>query len=663
MTEMTIRPQHAAFEDAEDIGRNGSANPTMGDIIATRFSRRSLMKGLLAVSAITATVSPMALLSATRAAAATDAVFPFPELEAGVDRTHHVAAGHEAEILIRWGDAVEADAPAFDPMNQTAAAQAKQFGYNNDFLGFIAIPGKDPAENAVLVVNHEYTNRELMFPGIAVQDGKELKFQPLTKDIADIEIAAHGGSVLEIARGADGKWQVVKGSPLNRRITGQTPMLVTGPAAGSDRLKTSADPTGTKVAGMFNNCAGGVTPWGTWLSAEENVNNYFSGTLPAGHPEAANYKRMGVPGSEYNWGDFHPRFNLASEPNEPNRFGWMVEIDPLDPASTPKKRTAMGRFKHEGGGPIVNADGHVVVYMGDDERFDYVYKFVTAGKFNPDDRAANMDLLDSGTLSVAKFNADGSTEWLPLVFGQGPLTAANGFASQADVVIEARRASDLLGATKMDRPEDIEVNARTGSVYVMLTNNTKRKAEQTDAINPRAENAFGHIVEIVPAGGDHTATTAKWDILVKCGNPAKDGVGASFNPATTANGWFGMPDNCAVDPDGRLWVSTDGNNFKATGRADGIWAMMTDGEGRGTAKHFFRVPVGAEMCGPVFSSDGKAFFVAVQHPGEGGLEWPEFAQISTFDNPSTRWPDFKDTMPMRPSVVFITRPDGGKVGA
>ena len=230
---------------------------------------------------------------------------------------------------------------------------------------------------------------------------------------------------------------------------------------------------------------------------------------------------------------------------------------------------------------IVNKDGRVVSYMGDDERFDYVYRFVTEGTFEPANRAANRDLLDKGTLSVARFNEDGSMEWLPLVHGQGPLTAENGFAS-GRVLINARLASDALGATKMDRPEDIEPNPKTGKVYVMLTNNDKRKAEQDEAANPRAENKFGHIVEMTPPDGDHAANKFAWEILVKCGDPAIAEVGATFSPATTKDGWFGMPDNCAIDAEGRLWIATDGNNPKATGRSDGIWAMETEGEMRGT---------------------------------------------------------------------------------
>lgn len=635
-------------ELSDDIGANRSDNPTMGDIIAERMSRRDLAKGLLAVSAISA-LEPM---RAVAASASTTPSFNFTEIKAGLSQRHLVAEGYYADILIRWGDKVVAGAPAFDLKHQSGATQAKQFGYNNDFIGYIPLDprhrdfgfggGSGPSDHGLLVVNHEYSDSSLMFA----------KSSPVTKQIVDVEIAAHGGSVLEIKK-TGGRWKVVADSAYGRRITAVTSMRLSGPAAGHDKLKTSADTTGTAVRGMLNNCAGGVTPWGTWLTCEENFNGYFIDPSESltGHPNEAAFRRYGVPGNGYAWGEFYDRFDIAKEPNEANRFGWVVEIDPFDPTSTPIKRTALGRFKHEGAETIVNRDGRVVVYMGDDERFDYVYKFVTRGRMDTLDRANNRDLLDHGTLYVAKFSANGRGVWLPLVHGRGPLTAANGFADQGDVLINTRLAADLLGATKMDRPEDVEANPKTGKVYIALTNNSTRTADQIDAANPRASNLYGHIIEFQPDGGDHAGTTFTWNILVKCGNHLDTAVGASFNPATTADGWFGMPDNVAVDPKGRLWVATDGQNANSTGRADGLWAIETAGAARGTAKHFYRVPLGAEMCGPRFTPDLETLFLAVQHPGEG----------STFANPSTRWPDFKDGVPPRPSIVAITKKSGGKI--
>ena len=501
-----------------------------------------------------------------------------------------------------------------------------------------------------------------MFPGLGKQDG-DVDFAGMTKELIDIEMAAHDGSIVEVRRGDDGKWQYIKDSPFNRRLTMlSTEMELTGPAGGHDRLKTSVDPSGTRVIGMVNNCAGGITPWGTYVSGEENFHGYFVGE--ASGPEEKNHARYGVAGGWYAWGRFHDRFDVSKEPNEPNRFGWVVETDPLDPNSTPKKRTALGRFKHEGAESMVNKDGRVVVYLGDDQRFDYLYKFITDGRYDPNNRAANMDLLDSGTLFVAKFSDDGTMNWMPLVFGSGPLTPENGFNSQADVVIEARVAGDLLGATPMDRPEDVEPNKVTNKVYVMLTNNSRRKPEQIDAVNPRAESNFGHIVELTPPDGDHGALTFGWDILIQAGDPSVAEVGAVWNPATTENGWFASGDNCAMDSQGRLWISTDqGSGWSKTGTADGIWALETDGELRGTGKMFFRVPIGAEMCGPRFSPDDTTLFVAVQHvAADGTKDYKGFERASTFEDPATRWPDFQDDMPPRPSLLAITKDDGGPIG-
>lgn len=655
-----LRPRSTSthLKIEEDRGTNATENPTIGEVIAARLSRRDLGKGLLAASVVQMLLANNSTVAeATPAPDGATRAFDFAELDAGSDGTHHVAEGYDADVLIRWGDRVIAGAPDFAPMNQTSANQAQQFGYNNDFIGYLPIDGK--SDHGLLVVNHEYTIEELMFPGIGRQD-KDANFAATMPNLVEIEMMAHGGSVIEIKREA-GKWRVVPDSKYARRITAKTEMRISGPAAGHAKMRTNADPAGTRVFGMVNNCAGATTPWGTWLTCEENINGYFwNKSALSAHPDAAALKRYGIPQEAYAWGKFDTRFDIGAEPNEAHRFGWVVEIDPFDPQSVPVKRTALGRFKHEGAGNVINKDGRFVVYQGDDERFDYVYKFVTGGKVDQGNSKTNKDLLDTGTLYVARFSADGRGHWLPLVHGQGPLTPALGFADQGTVVIFARQASDMLGATKMDRPEDIEVNPKTNKVYVMLTNNSKRSASDVDAANPRPENKFGHIIEITPDDDDHAALTFSWEILVKCGDPAVAAVGATFNPLTSANGWFGMPDNCAVDALGRLWVATDGNSGHRTGRNDGIWAIETEGTARGTSKLFFRVPVGAEMCGPCFTPDLETFFVAVQHPGEVDEDDPN-APPATFENPSTRWPDFKEGMPPRPSVVAITRKGGGKI--
>lgn len=644
------------MDRSEDFAVNpqaGRAAPTMGDLVRARLSRRGVLAGLGAVSGLALAGCGHAARPSTppvpgdRASAGGSAP-GFIEISRGLGPSHEVSPGHRADILVRWGDPLFEDSPPFDPMNQTSSAQLRQFGYNNDFIGFVPLAA-DPEgrRGGLLCVNHEYTSTNLMFPGL--KDGPDFE---LPAALCEVEMAAHGGSIVEIRESAEG-WKPVLASPYNRRITAHmTPMQITGPAAGSDRLKTSADPDGRMVAGTMNNCAGGITPWGTWLMAEENFNGNFMGELPDGHPESANHARYGVPAGWYGWGRHFPRFDLSQEPNEPNRFGWIVEVDPFDPQSVPKKRTALGRVKHEGAESVIAPDGRVVVYSGDDQRFEYVYKFVSEGRHDPANRAANMDLLDHGTLYVARFDAEGMVVWLPLIFGNGPLTPENGFNSQADVLIETRRAADLLGATPMDRPEDVEPDAGTGRVWVMLTNNSRRTPQQVDAANPRAANEFGHIIEITEPGGDFTSLTSRWEILVRCGDPASEAAGAAWNPLTSADGWFASPDNCAVDPSGRLWIATDGN--EDTGAADGLWLLETDGKRRGTGRHFFRCPIGAELCGPRFHPDGDVLFLAVQHPGD--------TDKARFETPGTRWPDFDEAMPPRPSVVIVTRTDGGAIG-
>ncbi|GMG81982.1 PhoX family phosphatase [Paralimibaculum aggregatum] len=656
-----------AYEAFDDIPTNPNLGDTIGDVIHRRHGRRAVMRGALAVSAATALFGTAALMQApgARAAAGGGTRFAFPELAAGIDETHHIAEGYDARILLRWGDPVFADAPPFDPHRQSAERQLAQFGYNNDYVGFVPL---DPAgRRGLLCVNHEYTNEEVMFPGLGRQDRAD--FAGTTKAIAETEMAAHGGTVVEIARGADGHWAVELASRYNRRITPLTTrMAIDGPAAGHDRMKTAADAAGTEVIGTLNNCAGGITPWGTYLMAEENFHGYFwTDRLDAdgrpdlsAQPQAAAMKRYGVPGRWYAWGKWHERFNIDIEPNEPNRFGYIVEVDPLDPESRPVKHTALGRFRHEGAESIANPDGRVVIYSGDDNRFDYLYRFVSAGTIGAD-RAANMALLSEGTLSVARFNDDGSMDWLPLVHGHGPLTAENGFHSQADIAIDTRLAADLLGATPMDRPEDVQPGE--GHVYVMLTNNTRRRPGDENAANPRPENRFGHIIELAVPEGDHAADRMTWEIIVKCGDPAIAEVGAQWGPATSENGWFGSPDNAAIDAMGRLWISTDqGSSWPRTGRADGLYALETGGEARGSSRLFFRCPIGAELCGPCFTADQETLFLAVQHPGtDGTTSYPGFERASTFEDPATRWPDFDPAMPPRPSVLVVTKRGGGRI--
>ena len=441
-------------------------------------------------------------------------------------------------------------------------------------------------------------------------------------------------------------------------------MEITGPAAGHDRLKTSADPTGTKVLGTVNNCAGGVTPWGTYVMAEENFHGYFSGELPADHPEAANYKRYGVPEGAYDWASFYDRFDVAKEPNEPNRFGWIVEVDPIDPTSVPKKRTALGRFKHEGAESIVAKDGRVVFYLGDDERFDYVYKFVTAGTFNPDDRAANMNLLDEGTLYVAKFDEDGTLR----MAAAGPRPGA---ADRRERLCQPGRRADRDAPRRRParrhqdgpaRGHPAERRQRQGLRDADQQHASARPSRSTPPTRaPRTPSATSSRSPKPTATSPRPSGT--WEVLLKCGDPSVAEVGATFSTDTTANGWFGMPDNCAIDAAGRLWVATDGKNPRppAAPTASGpSTPRATRAPRRSCSSACRSAPRCAARCSPPTM---QTLFVAVQHPGDGGDDWEGFGRPSYYEDPSTRWPDFKDDMPVRPSVVAITKQGGGKIAS
>jgi secreted PhoX family phosphatase len=641
--------------DADDAGLNPSREPTIAEIIEARMSRRTALRTLAVAGAVglfgCAPTTPR-----RNVAPAGDTPLTFSESGRFLDETHHVAPGYQVQVLVRWGDPIRSAGPQFRPGQQTADEQERQFGSDNDFIAFMPLPrGSRTADHGLLCVNHENHRAQLAFPGMTSQDYAK----KITREQCEVQMAAQGHSILEIAR-ADRAWRLVGDSPYNRRINARsTAIRIAGPAAGHARMRTQADPAGLRIIGTFNNCAGGVTPWGTVLTAEENFQFYFAGDATKG-PEAAARKRYGVSGrGRYDpWARHFERFNLDREPNEPNRFGWVVEIDPYDPKSTPVKRTALGRCKHECATTAVSHDGRVAVYSGDDERMEYVYKFVTRGRHDPSRPAASRDLLDDGTLFVAKFEANGRMRWLPLVFGQGPLTAASGFASQADVVIEARRAADLLGATPMDRPEDVEAHPVSGRVYVVLTYNERRKPDQADAANPRGPNRYGHIIEIVPplVNGvpDHTAAECGWEFFLLGGNPANPEHGARYQGAVTDHGWLAAPDNVAFDPNGRIWISTDGQDDWA-GFADSVYAAETSGARRGVTRNFFSAPRGAEICGPEFTPDGRTLFLAIQHPGD--------EKGSTFDKPSTRWPDFREGVPPRPSVVAITKADGGEIGS
>jgi secreted PhoX family phosphatase len=656
---------------------NSSRNAYFGDVVKEVVSRR----GMLKAGAVFAVAGAGALATSGSAAAAPVDVDVDADLNLG--RGDHndglnfepvapntldqvaVPKGFQQDVVIRWGDPVLPDAPKFDFDHQTPEAQAKQFGFNNDFCGLVPVPGA--WDSWLMVSNHEYTSESFMF--------KDWASDKVTEKHAKIAWAAHGLSVVMVDRDhRTGKLVVCKDDmkKYNRRITLTTPFEVRGPAAGSKYLKTSADPTGKKVLGTQNNCAGGVTPWGTILSGEENFNQYFAnGGLVTDPDTKAKFARYGISGgaSLRKWENFDKRFDLAQEPNEANRFGWIVEIDPLDPKSTPVKHTALGRFKHEGANVIVAKDGRVVAYMGDDERFDYMYKFVTDERMQKGDskraREHNKRLLDKGTLYVAKFTGDspaaeidgtgklpadgefdGSGEWIALAHNDKSFVP--GFTAE-EVYVFTRLAADKMGATKMDRPEDVEPSKHNRRIYAALTNNTDRgKAgkEGPTEINPRNGNKHGHVLEIEERRSDNTALTFSWKLLLVCGDP-KD-------PGTYFGGYdksqvspISCPDNVAFDSHGNLWISTDGN---ALGSNDGLFAVPVAGKRRGFVKQFLTVPKGAETCGPVVTED--FVLVSVQHPGE--------IDGASANNPLSHWPDGGTSQP-RPSVAVVWRKDRRKI--
>ena len=635
-------------EDHEPVRSTNGRGETFQSIVERRLSRRSFLKGAAVASAIVL-ASPVV----GRVIAETDDELPadasglrFETIEGQSKDTDGtlVPPGYTAIPFIRWGDPLTPDAPEFDPNNQTGAAQAQQFGYNCDFVGFLPLPvGSDNSSEGLMVVNHEYTNPELMFEGYNEEEPNP------TQEQVDVELAAHGVSVVQVGL-ASGSWTYDRTGTANRRYTATSPMTASGPAAGSDWFKTSTDETGLDISGTLNNCAAGKTPWGTVVTAEENFHQYFANNslLDDEDPIKAIHDRYGIPdeSSSRRWEDFYDRFDVTKEPNEPFRFGWAVEIDPYDPDFVPVKRTAIGRYRHEAQTFVVTDNGQVAVYSGDDARFEYVYKFVTAGSYNPEDRTANLGLLDEGVLYVARFDDDGTGEWMPLVYGEGPLTEENGFTSQADVMVKTRQAGDLLGATKMDRPEDIETNPVNKKVYIALTNNTRRAVEDNpgvDAANPRPENANGHIIELTETDDDHAATTFAWEIFMLCGNPEDEDTFFAGFPKEEVSA-IANPDNITFDNKGNLWIATDGQP-RTLDINDGLFAVPVSGPERGLLRQFFSSVAGSEVCGPEFTPDDTSLFVAVQHPGDGE---------------DSVWPDGEK--PPRPSVVAIRADNGGRVG-
>ena len=587
---------------------------------------------------------------ATGISAASSQLLGFDSIKAATTDSISLPPGYRSSVLISWGQPLHAAGPAFDPSgNGSAKAQEVQFGDNNDGMSLFAF--SDDPNRALMAINNEYTNYRYLYP----HGGMPASLEDVRK-----AQASEGVSVIEIRRTGN-DWQFAQGSPFNRRVHGNTPIRLGGPAAGHALLRTGADNSGTLALGTFQNCANGKTPWGTYLTCEENFTDCFGSSDPKQSFDAAQKRYGAVAASkEINWHPHDPRFDLAVNPNELNRHGWVVEIDPFDPHSMPVKRTALGRFKHENAALAETTDGRAVVYMGDDERGEFIYRFISRDRIDPKDPKANRDLLDHGTLYVARFddgdkNPDlprGQGQWVELSHGKNGVDTASGFANQGDVLIHARLAGSVVNATRMDRPEWIVVSPKDGQVYCTLTNNAKRgeDGQPVGGPNPREKNVYGQILRWKAHNGDHGADTFDWDLFVVAGNPVVHaGQSKAGSSNITAQNMFNSPDGLGFDDAGRLWILTDGDASNAADFAGmGNNQMLCADPVSGEIRRFMVGPIGCEVTGISFSPDQKTLFVGIQHPGEnGGSTFPEHL------------PDGKP----RSSVMAISREDGGIIGA
>jgi secreted PhoX family phosphatase len=599
--------------------------PTFSDVLQARLSRRSLLTSGLAAAGL-GWLGPAAWASSS---------LGFTGVPVSSADTLVVPPGYVAEILYAWGDPIS-DGPAFKPdASNSVDDQLRQAGMHHDGMRFFPLPaGPSGSTHGLLAINHEYTDDGLLHPdGMLTWTAEKVRKSQ----------AAHGISVIEVQMDGD-RWRVIRPSRYARRVSAATPMGITGPAAGHAWMQTAADPAGRTALGTMSNCAMGYTPWGTYLTCEENFQFYFvnrSGSI------SALQRRYGITerGGGYRWHEFDERFDAARHPNEPNRFGWVVEIDPFDPSRPPVKRTAMGRFSHEGAALAVAPDRRVAFYMGDDARFEYVYKFVSRDP-------ANRNALEHGTLYTARFDADGTGVWLELAPGQNGLDAGAGFPTQAEICIEARRAGEVAGATRMDRPEWIAVHPRTGEAYCALSYNETRGQPGRpgpDSANPRRENVYGHIIRWRERGGDPTATRFEWDVFILCGDPANKGD------------IFGSPDGLWVDGRGVLWIQTDVST-RLLNKGDyagmGNNQMLAADPVTREVRRFLTGPNGCEITGATGTPDGRTLFVNIQHPGETPSER---------SNPATpkaisAWPDGPRGGRPRSATVVIRRADGGPIG-
>lgn len=621
-----------SFDDFDEAINPRPEETEFDAIVESAMSRRGFIGGVLTLGGITA-LGATGLPAELRAA---QDRFAFAALPTSTADTVTVPTGYSVQTVARWGDPLWSDVPEFDHASRgSAASQARAFGDNIDGM-FVFSHG----DTTLLAVNNEYTNRDIIWGNRSAEEG------PNDDDIQK-GMMAHGVTIAELAQGANG-WSLVMDSPFNRRITPQTEFTLTGPAAGHDLLKTEADPTGTRTLGTWNNCGNGVTPWGTYLACEENFNGYFSAADPE-HKVSPELNRYGISSKDwgYGWAKVDPRFDVSLHPNEPNRAGYVVEIDPTDPQATPKKRTALGRFKHENADCVVNKDGRVVIYMGDDERGEFLYRYVSDGVYAP---GADTDaLMENGTLYAARFHDTGAGEWLALT----PETT--GMADMAEICIHTRLAASAVQATTMDRPEWVTSNPNAPEVYCALTNNKNRGIKPNKGgdltpvggPNPREDNRYGQIVRWYPNGGDHTADGFAWDLYVLAGNPTVHDDLRKGSENITPDNMFNSPDGLAFDQAGLLWIQTDGKYSNADDFAgQGNNQMLAGDPATGEIRRFLTGPNDCEVTGLCWSADRRTMFVGIQHPGEDG---------------NSHWPEGGDAVP-RSAIIAVTRDDGGLVG-
>lgn len=675
--------------DLDDIPANPSSAEPLDRLFARLDGRRRFLKGGLGLGAVgfLGGLLPAAQALASSASGRHPATLGFKAVPMSTADTVVVPEGYAHAVINRWGDPLAAGAPAFKgDASDDGAAQAAQVGYNHDGLHFFPIDDKDGVSGSsaegLLVTNHEYVTPHYFFPKGVQPGGKGWSPDWIRK-----AQHAQGVSVVHVRLDAQGRWQRVADSPYNRMIHANTPVRMTGPAAGHPLLRTRADPEGTRVLGTFGNCGNGWTPWNTYLTCEENFTDYFGvGARDAGQADYPDedYRRLMLrykgggktSDPEYAWDTHDARFDWTQEPNEYHRHGWIVEIDPFDPSAEPRKLTALGRFKHENAALTLADDGRVVIYMGDDQRSEYIYKFVSEDAYKPG-AAGNRTLLERGTLYVARFGDHGRGAWIPLTLDtpgtDGRRLGERFNESMGELLIRTRQAADAVGATPMDRPEWIAVHPRTGEAYATLTNNTDRGSGKArwpggpehpgaDAANPRDKNIYGHIVRWRETGGDAHGGTFEWDLFALAGNPARytDGDPRRGSANITAENTFNSPDGLGFDAQGRLWILTDGNygndgDYEGQGNNQMLVADPASGE----LRRFLTGPKGCEVTGITWTPDQRFVFVNIQHPGEG----PDLDEAQAEPLSASTWPDGPRATRPRPATVVVWKQDGGVVGS